>query len=53
MLKFSESVAKLGQDLFELLSEALDLNSNHLTNMGCVMDISLSVTTIRLVLSLT
>lgn len=35
LLKFSKYVTKLGQDLFKLLSEALGLNSNHLTNMGC------------------
>ncbi|KAJ0079730.1 hypothetical protein Patl1_23194 [Pistacia atlantica] len=35
LMKFSESVKKLGENLFELLSEALGLKSNRLTEMGC------------------
>lgn len=35
LLKYSEEVMKLGSSLFELFSEALGLNLNHLKDMGC------------------
>ncbi|KAK6145960.1 hypothetical protein DH2020_019829 [Rehmannia glutinosa] len=35
MIEYSKQVKKLGSFLFELLSEALDLNADHLNNMGC------------------
>ncbi|KAI3459483.1 hypothetical protein Pfo_016146 [Paulownia fortunei] len=35
MIEYSKQVTKLGSFLFELLSEALDLNPNHLNDMGC------------------
>ncbi|KAF8016443.1 hypothetical protein BT93_H1838 [Corymbia citriodora subsp. variegata] len=35
MLEFSKQVMKLGVTLFELLSEALGLNPNHLKDMDC------------------
>ncbi|KAL8486602.1 hypothetical protein ACS0TY_023333 [Phlomoides rotata] len=35
MIQYSNEVKKLGTLLFELLSEALDLDPNHLNNMGC------------------
>lgn len=35
MLEYSKQVMKLGSVLFELLSEALGLNPNHLNDMGC------------------
>ncbi|CDP15442.1 unnamed protein product [Coffea canephora] len=35
LLKYSEEVTKLGYSLFELLSEALGLDPNHLKDMDC------------------
>ncbi|CAI9118226.1 OLC1v1019761C1 [Oldenlandia corymbosa var. corymbosa] len=35
LIKYTEHVIKLGRFLFELLSEALGLNPNHLNDMGC------------------
>ncbi|KAK9166992.1 hypothetical protein Scep_002183 [Stephania cephalantha] len=35
VMEYSKHVMKLGVVLFELLSEALGLNSNRLTTMGC------------------
>ncbi|KAI3459484.1 hypothetical protein Pfo_016147 [Paulownia fortunei] len=35
MMEYSKQVKKLGINLFELLSEALGLNPNHLNNMDC------------------
>lgn len=35
VLDYTERVMKLGHVLFELLSEALGLNPNHLKDMGC------------------
>lgn len=35
MIEYSKHVKKLGRLLFELLSEALDLDPNHLNNIGC------------------
>lgn len=35
MIEYSNQVMKLGRCLFELLSEALGLNSNRLNDMGC------------------
>ncbi|XP_076890662.1 1-aminocyclopropane-1-carboxylate oxidase homolog 1-like [Bidens hawaiensis] len=35
LLEYSEEVMKLGVCLFGLMSEALGLDPNHLTNMGC------------------
>ncbi|XP_059632387.1 1-aminocyclopropane-1-carboxylate oxidase homolog 1-like [Cornus florida] len=35
LIEFSKQVMKLGNFLFELLSEALGLNPNHLKDMGC------------------
>lgn len=35
MLEYSKEVKKLGNLLFELLSEALDLNPDHLNALGC------------------
>ncbi|KAK9150701.1 hypothetical protein Syun_009010 [Stephania yunnanensis] len=35
VMEYSKHVMKLGVVLFELLSEALGLDSNHLTDMGC------------------
>ncbi|KAL5566892.1 hypothetical protein UlMin_030056 [Ulmus minor] len=36
MMKYSDYVKKLGQTLFQLVSEALDLDPNYLENMECV-----------------
>ncbi|XP_061355358.1 1-aminocyclopropane-1-carboxylate oxidase homolog 1-like [Gastrolobium bilobum] len=35
MLEYTKQVMKLGSSMFELFSEALGLNSNHLNDMGC------------------
>ncbi|KAL6989860.1 hypothetical protein U1Q18_015610 [Sarracenia purpurea var. burkii] len=35
LVEYSEEVMQLGNSLFELLSEALGLNPNHLNDMGC------------------
>lgn len=35
MIEYSKEVMKLGKLLFELLSEALGLNTNHLKDMDC------------------
>ncbi|KAI3700732.1 hypothetical protein L2E82_45370 [Cichorium intybus] len=35
MMEYSKQIKKLGIHLFELISEALGLNPNHLTSMGC------------------
>ncbi|KAL0322504.1 UNVERIFIED_CONTAM: 1-aminocyclopropane-1-carboxylate oxidase3 [Sesamum angustifolium] len=35
MLEYSKHVTRLGRFLFELLSEALGLNPEHLNNIGC------------------
>ncbi|KAL0368415.1 UNVERIFIED_CONTAM: 1-aminocyclopropane-1-carboxylate oxidase3 [Sesamum calycinum] len=35
MLEYSKHVTRLGRFLFELLSEALGLNPDHLNNIGC------------------
>ncbi|CAI9775959.1 unnamed protein product [Fraxinus pennsylvanica] len=35
LIEYSSKVRKLGHFLFELLSEALNLNSNHLNGMNC------------------
>ncbi|XP_011091222.1 1-aminocyclopropane-1-carboxylate oxidase homolog 1 [Sesamum indicum] len=35
IVEYSKQVTKLGRYLFELLSEALNLNPNHLKNIGC------------------
>ncbi|KAG5375623.1 hypothetical protein IGI04_040219 [Brassica rapa subsp. trilocularis] len=35
MIEYSKEVMKVGQMLFELLSEALGLNTNHLKDMDC------------------
>ncbi|CAN8295279.1 unnamed protein product [Cochlearia groenlandica] len=35
MIEYSKEVIKLGKLLFELLSEALELNTNHLKDMDC------------------
>ncbi|KAK3190306.1 hypothetical protein Dsin_029867 [Dipteronia sinensis] len=35
MLEYTNSVMSLGTDLFELISEALGLNPNHLKDIGC------------------
>ncbi|KAK4348340.1 hypothetical protein RND71_031095 [Anisodus tanguticus] len=35
IVKYSEEVKKLGRSLFELLAEALGLNTNHLNDMDC------------------
>ena len=35
LLEYGEYVTKLGMTIFELLSEALGLHSNHLKDMGC------------------
>ncbi|KAL0366983.1 UNVERIFIED_CONTAM: 1-aminocyclopropane-1-carboxylate oxidase3 [Sesamum radiatum] len=35
MLEYSKHVMRLGRHLFELLSEALGLNPDHLNNIGC------------------
>ena len=35
MIEYSKEVMKVGKMLFELLSEALGLNTNHLKDMDC------------------
>ncbi|KAL6989862.1 hypothetical protein U1Q18_015613 [Sarracenia purpurea var. burkii] len=35
LVEYSKEVMQLGSSLFELLSEALELNSNHLKDIGC------------------
>ncbi|KAJ9547329.1 hypothetical protein OSB04_019872 [Centaurea solstitialis] len=41
MLEYSSQMMKLGECIFELMSEALGLNPNHLSNMGCVEGLAL------------
>ncbi|KAK4361544.1 hypothetical protein RND71_020496 [Anisodus tanguticus] len=42
LIKYSEYVMKLGLSLFELLSEALGLNPNHLKDMECAKGLVLA-----------
>lgn len=35
MMEYKKEIMNLGELLFELLSEALGLNPNHLKDMGC------------------
>lgn len=35
MIEYADQIKRLGLTLFELLSEALGLNPNHLIEMGC------------------
>lgn len=41
MIEYSEEVMKVGKLLFELLSEALVLNTNHLKDMDCTKSLLL------------
>lgn len=41
LIKYSKEVAKLGYSLFELLSEALGINPNHLKDMDCAEGITI------------
>ncbi|CAL9245532.1 unnamed protein product [Arabidopsis halleri] len=53
MMEYAKEIMNLGELLFELLSEALGLYTDHLKDMDCSKSLVCSASTIHLVLSLT